>query len=170
VLRKAVVPAMVLCFMLAAPAAHAQEMREGPRAQISVSPILALAEWFTGEFEYAFSNQLSGVFGFSYFSPDDTYSAFDGKIRFYPNATPLEGFNLSGIVGFTSIDDDNSDEEVSGMTAGVDLGWSWLFGQEKRWYLGVGLGAKRWFGEDNLGGEEVDLVLPTARLNFGIAF
>lgn len=168
--RKAAVPAMVLGLMMVVQPGQAQEVREGPRAQISVSPILALAEWFTGEFEYAFSDQLSGVFGFSYFSPEDTYIAFDGKVRFYPNATPLEGFNISGSIGHTSVSDANTDAKVSGMTAGVDLGWSWLFGEQKRWFLGVGLGAKRYFGDENLGGEDISLFLPTARLNFGIAF
>lgn len=167
--RNAVVPAVVLGSLLAVLPAQAQEM-DGPKGQISVSPILALAEWFTGEFEYAFSNSASGVFGFSYFSPDDTYLATDFKVRFYPNGTPLEGFNLSGIVGYTSVDDANSDASTSGMTAGVELGVSWLFGESKTWFLGIGLGAKRYFGDENLGGSEINLFLPTARLNFGIAF
>lgn len=168
--RKVVVPAVVLGLALAAQPGQAQEMTDGPRFQISISPILALAEWFTGEAEYAFSDQMAGVVGFSYFSPDDEYTALDLKLRFYPSATPLEGFNISGIVGYTSVTEDVSDESDSAMTLGVDLGWSWLFGQPKRWFLGVGLGAKRYFGEDTLGGEDISLFLPTARLNFGIAF
>lgn len=167
---KAAVTAVLLGLLLAARPGLAQEAMDGPRAQISVSPFLALAEWFTGEAEYAFSDEISGVLGFGYFSRSDTYTAFDGKLRFYPNAQPLEGFNLTGSVGYTSIDDDDSSAEVSGMTAGVEMGWSWLFGERKRWFLGVGLGVKRYFGDENLGGDEIDLLLPTLRLNFGIAF
>ena len=169
-LRNATVPAVVLGLMLVAPPLQAQEAGDGPRGQLSISPILALAEWFTGELEYGLSDKVSGVFGFSYYSPEDTYTAFDGKLRFYPGGTLLEGFNISGLIGFTSIGDDASNAEVSGMTAGVDLGWSWLFGDEKRWFLGLGLGAKRYFGDENLGGETIDLFLPMARLNFGITF
>lgn len=147
----------------------AQEMA-GPRAQISISPILALAEWYTGEVEYAFSDEMSGVLGFSFFSLNNDYRALDAKLRFYPDGTPLEGFNIAGLVGYTSISLDPSDDEVSGFTAGVDLGVSWLFGERKRWFFGLGLGAKRYFGDDNLGGEPLDPFLPTARVNFGIAF
>lgn len=168
--RKALWASAILGLAVAVPPAQAQEVSDGPRFQISVSPILALAEWYTGEFEYAFSDQISGVVGFGYFSPDDKYTAVDFKVRFYPNATPLEGFSLSGILGYTSITENLTDETGSAMTLGVDLGWSWLFGQPKRWFLGIGLGAKRYFGEDTIGGEEITLFLPTARLNFGLAF
>lgn len=169
--RKAAVSAVVLLgFVLAGAPAYAQQSSDGPRFQVSVSPILALAEWYTGELEYAFADQISGVLGFSFFSPDDEYTAVDFKVRFYPNATPLEGFNISGIVGYTSITENVTDETGSAMTLGVDLGWGWLFGQQKLWFLGIGLGAKRYFGEDTLGGEEITLILPTARLNFGLAF
>lgn len=168
--RIAAVTLAVLGLTLAPAPARAQQADDGPRFQISVSPILALAEWYTGEMEYAFSDQISGVVGFGYFSPDDQYTTVDFKVRFYPNATPLEGFSLSGIVGYTSITEDVTDQAASAMTLGVDLGWSWLFGQPKRWFLGIGLGAKRYFGDDTIGGEEITLILPTARLNFGLAF
>jgi hypothetical protein len=168
--RKAALTAAVLALAVAVPPAHAQEASDGPRFQISVSPILALAEWYTGELEYAFSDQISGVVGFGYFSPEDQYTTVDFKARFYPNATPLEGFSLSGIVGYTSITENVTDETGSAMTLGVDLGWSWLFGQPKRWFLGIGLGAKRYFGDDTIAGEEITIFLPTARLNFGLAF
>jgi hypothetical protein len=101
--------------------------------------------------------------GFGYFSPEDQYTTVDFKARF-------EGFSLSGIVGYTSITENVTDETGSAMTLGVDLGWSWLFGQPKRWFLGIGLGAKRYFGDDTIAGEEITIFLPTARLNFGLAF
>lgn len=167
--RKAVALAVTLGLMLAFQPAQAQEATEQPSFQISISPILALAEWYTGELEYAFGEQASAVFGFSYFSPDLEYLATDLKLRFYPGGVPLEGFGISGIVGMTSVSEDESNEDVSGATIGVELGWSWLYGEQKRWYLGLGFGAKRFFGDDSVGGEDINAFLPTARLNFGMA-
>lgn len=167
---------LVVTAVLAAPAAvQAQEMDDGPRAQISISPILALAEVINGEAEYAFSDELSGVFGLGYFTVGEgtsevRYLATDLKLRFYPNGIPLEGFSFSGILGRTSLTDVTTDESGAATAIGVDLGWSWLFGDTKRWFLGVGLGAKRYFGEDTVGGTTVEAFLPTGRLNFGIAF
>lgn len=174
-LRKAVWT-VVLGALLAAPVAlRAQEADIAPRAQISISPILALAEVINGEAEYVFSNELSGVFGLGYFTLGDgadevRYLATDLKLRFYPNATPLEGFSFSGILGRTSLTDVSTDESGSAFSVGVDLGWSWLFGDTKRWFLGVGLGAKRYFGEETVGTSSIEAFLPTGRLNFGIAF
>lgn len=168
--RKTVVLAIALGLMAAFQPAHAQEATEQPSFQISISPILALAEWYTGEVEYAFGEQAAAVFGFSYFSPDLEYLAADLKLRFYPGGVPLEGFAISGIAGMTSVTEADTDEEVSGATIGVELGWSWLYGEQKRWYLGLGFGAKRFFGDESVGGEDINTFLPTARLNFGVAF
>lgn len=171
-----VVVMVALGTLLCAPVAlQAQERAEGPRAQISVSPILLLAEIINGEAEYAFSDEMSAVFGLGYFTigegdSDVTYLATDLKLRFYPAGDPLEGFSLTGILGRTSLTEESTDETGSAFSAGVDLGWSWLFGDARRWFFGAGIGAKRYFGEETVGGTEIDLFLPTGRLNFGIAF
>ena len=174
-LRNTLLTVVLFGSFVAAPAVLAAQETEGPRAQISFSPILALAEVISGEAEYAFSDQLSAVFGLGYFTigddPDQvTYLATDAKLRFYPGAVPLEGFAFSGILGRTSITDESTNETGAATTLGVDLGWSWLFGDTKRWFLGVGIGAKRYFVDGTVGDEEITGFLPTGRLNFGIAF
>lgn len=176
-LRKTTITVVILGLMASAAAVHAQEMDDGPRMQVSISPILALAEIINGEFEYAFSPEVSGVFGLGRFtisgigdSNDITYLATDAKLRFYPSGTPLEGFNITGILGRTSLTESGTDEGGSVMALGVELGWSALFGDAQRWFLGAGIGAKRYFGDETVGSTDVDAFLPTGRLNFGIAF
>ena len=166
---------VVLGALLAAPATlQAQEMEVQPRAQISISPILALFEIINGEAEYAFSDELSGVFGFGYVNLGSdttlTYLATDLKLRFYPSGTPLEGFEISGIVGRTTVTNDSTDQSLGLTSIGVELGRHWLFGDAKRWFFGAAIGAKRYFGDDTLGGTDLFLLLPTGRLNFGVAF
>lgn len=50
----------------------------------------------------------------------------------------------------------------------MDLNYSWLLGDTNRWYVGTGLGAKRYFFETE--DDDVMAVLPTGRIAFGIAF
>ena len=173
-LRNAVLT-VALGALLCAPATLDAQEAADSRAQISISPILLLAEVINGEAEYAFSDEMAAVFGLGYFTIGEgdtevTYLATDLKLRFYPAGEPLEGFNISGILGRTSLSEESTDASGSAFSAGVDLGWSWLFGDAERWFFGVGLGAKRYFGEETVGGTEIDAFLPTGRLNFGIAF
>jgi hypothetical protein len=174
-LRNAVWTVVIATLLCTPVALQAQESADAPRAQISISPILLLAEIVNGEAEYAFSDEMAAVFGLGYFKIGEgdskvTYLATDLKLRFYPAGNPLEGFALTAILGRTSLTEESTDATGAATSVGVDLGWSWLFGDAKRWFFGAGIGAKRYFGDESVGDTSIDAFLPTGRLNFGIAF
>ncbi len=164
-----------LALVLASPLA-AQDAAPQRKQALSASPILALFEILNAEYERALGPEFTGVLGVGYWSIDDvTWLSTDLKVRFYPNGKALEGFSIGGIVGLTNVDyvDDLTGEDASesAPTIGVDLNWSSLLGDTDRWYVGAGLGAKRYFiDEDEVDNEDVNVILPTARLAFGIAF
>ena len=152
---------------------------------ITISPILALFEIVQAEYERKLGEELTGAVGLGYWSFGNTgtdefgneiddevsWLAVDLKGRFYPRHA-FESFSIGGIVGLARIgyrdDVTNTKESATGFAFGVDLNHSWLLGDTNRWYLAVGIGAKRYYFSEI--DDDIPLILPTGRIGFGLAF
>jgi hypothetical protein len=150
-------------------AARAQDAGPGggPYQQvISANPLGLLAEFFNAEYERKFSPFSTAGLGGSTFGADgDDYVNADVFWRYYPQGTPLDGFAFGIKAGITSFDGDIYPG------AGFDANYSWLLGARNNFYVGVGIGAKRLFGEPD--DSDIDFLefIPTIRLvNVGFAF
>lgn len=171
--------ALALIGLLAASPLVAQQEPERTQT-ISFSPVLALFEILVADYEFAVANEATLGLGAGYwhFDSDDgmddaesSYLAFDLKGRFYPDRA-FEGFELGASLGLARVgysdDATGEDESATGFSYGLEVGHAWLLGDTRRWFLGTAIGAKRfWFDEDD---NDLPTVMPTGRLNFGIAF
>lgn len=151
---------------------------------ISTNPILDMFTWFNAELEIAMgSNGTIGAagtyltFGDVDDNDEETYINTTFFYRYYPTS-PFEGFYFGGRIGYNQItaqyediDTDTVEEETgSFLAAGIDVGYSWLLGDTKKFYVSLGIGAVRLFGGD-LEHADVSFTLPTIRLiNVGISF
>ena len=174
---------LVVVFMfLAPPAARAADLDR--KFVISTNPILDMFTWYNAELEIAMGgNATVGISG-TYLAlgdeddwDEETYMAATLFYRYYPTSS-FKGFYFGGRIGFNNVKaqvhdlDTGLDEEESGsfFTAGIDFGYSWLLGDTKKFYVSIGVGAVRLFGED-LETADIAMTLPTIRLiNVGIAF
>jgi hypothetical protein len=93
----------------------------------------------------------------------------NGFYRFYPQGAALSGFYIGGRLAYHRVDDDfDDDDEGNAFGVGFDLGYTWLLGADRNFYIGLGIGATRLFGGD-IDGDRV--VIPSIRLiNIGFAF
>jgi len=163
------------CLLVGVFPGKAQAQEEGTREPvphnqvISLNPFLILFEWFNGEYERKISTSTTLGVGASHLTlegGDESYSGLNAFLRYYPQGAALTGFSLGGRFGYHSVSDD--DEEGHAYGLGVDLGYSWLLGSERNFYIGIGIGATKLFGND-LEGDRV--VIPSLRLvNIGYAF
>ena len=154
---------------------------------ISFSPILALFEVLVADYERAVGDEATVGLGVGYWNfdgvedeldpegetteDDASYFALDLKGRFYPDRA-FKGWEFGGSIGLARVgyNDDETGDEVSstGFSYGVEVGHGWLLGDTERWFLAAGLGAKRfWFDDED---DDLPTVMPTGRLSFGIAF
>ena len=153
----------------------AQAQVEGTRAPvlhnqvISANPFLLLGEWWNVEYERKISpTGTVGVIG-SHVSFDDDdvgYNSLNGFFRYYPQGAALSGFYFGGRLGIHQGSDEVDEGHAYGL--GVDIGYCWLLGESRGFYIGLGIGASRLFGGDI---EEDRVVIPSIRLiNIGVAF
>lgn len=153
--------------------AHAQEA--GLRAPVphnqvlSANPFLLLGEWANVEFEREITPASTiGLAGswVSFNEGDEAYKSLNGFYRYYPQGAALAGFYLGGRFGVHRVSDRYDEGHAFGL--GIDVGYSWVMGAKRHFYLGLGIGATRLFGGDVEGGR---VVLPSVRLlNVGVAF
>ena len=160
--------------------AHAQEGdTPTPRHCLSFNPILAMFTWWNAEYAFRLSNNSTiGIAG-SYIAfsdedtGDDTYASGNLFYRYYPQGDALTGFFFGARFGINYIEVEESEdtgESESGQafSFGIDIGYDWLLGESRRFYLSAGIGAVRLFGGDL---EDAAGTLPTIRLvNIGVAF
>jgi len=136
---------------------------------ISANPFLLLWEWANAEYEHKVSPSGTVGVGGSWISSDggdEDYIGINGFYRYYPQGTPFIGFYVGARGGFHQISDDNGESHAFGL--GFDIGYSWLLGAERKFYIGLGIGATRLFGGDL---EDNWVPVPSLRLvNIGIAF
>jgi len=156
----------------------AQAQEEGTRMPvaynqvISANPFILLAEWFNVEYERKISPTATvGIAGsrISFDDGNESYKSLNGIFRYYPQGAALSGFSMGGRLGFHQVSggaDGGDEEHLYGL--GVDIGYSWLLGSKRNFYIGMGIGATRLFGGDS---PDERVVLPSVRLiNVGIAF
>jgi len=157
----------------------AQAQEEGSKNPVaheqvfSANPFLLLYEWWNVEFERKISPKSTvGIIGSRVLFEDDdgdgdiTYNSLNGFFRYYPQGAALSGFYFGGRLGIHQGSDEFDEGHAYGL--GVDIGYSWLLGSNRNFYIGLGIGASRLFGGDL---EEDRVVIPSIRLiNVGFAF
>lgn len=163
------------CLMAGALPGQARAQEDIPEAMVpheqilSANPFLLLWEWANVEYERKVSPTGSvGIAGstVSFDDGDANYKSLNGFYRYYPSGA-LEGFYLGGRLGIHQGSEDDDDGHVYGF--GIDIGYAWLLGDNDNFYIGLGIGATRFFGGDLDTDERV--VLPSIRLvNIGVAF
>jgi hypothetical protein len=166
--------------LAAAPLAAQAPAAAAPARQqvISFQPINAVFTVYAAEYERAVASTLTLGVGATGFFPDDvSYTAGDLKLRYYPQARPLQGFSFGGTVGITRVSEDVFDEvtgegerSATGPSAGVMLDYGWLLGASQRFYVGLGIGAKVVFVDDDDFSDDFIARYPTARISVGHAF
>jgi hypothetical protein len=151
--------------------------QEGTRAPvphdqvISANPLLLLFEWFNAEYERKISNTSTAGIGGGWISldgGDDDYVNVHGFYRYYPQGAALSGFYFGGKLGVHRVETSGADEDGTALGFGIDVGYNWLLGVNRAFYVSIGIGANRLFGLDL---EDASATLPTLRLvNIGFAF
>jgi len=135
---------------------------------LSANPFLLISEWFNAEWEHGLTTTSTAgvrVSRLDLGDPDVTYTSIRGFWRYYPDGA-FEAFFFGFDGGVTSFDESGGSHTVLG--AGFELGYNWLLGDRRSFYVSLGAGADRLFAGD-LG--DASAVIPTVRLiNIGIGF
>ena len=156
---------------LAVPASlYAQDGTKTPvthRQIVSANPFGLMVEWFNVEYERKLTNSATlGVSGSTTGWGDVDLTNGNVFMRYYPQGAALTGFYLGGRTGVARGSVDG--ESATGMSAGFELGYAWLFGSSRRVGLSIGAGLDRVFLGDDI---DIDVIRPNIRLvNVGIAF
>ena len=158
---------------------------------VSLNPFALFAEYIAGDVEARIAPAWTIGAGGTFNGIDDynNYRALEAKVRYYPSEKALQGFSVAGTVGFaTAKGNDCSNgcyftvdggsrggfsdtrRRVTRATIGTELSYQWLLGPRSRFVTVVGLGAKRYLGEEGAFGPLNVPLLPTARINIGMAF
>jgi hypothetical protein len=163
------------------------------RTIATLNPFALFATYFTGDVEHLVNPSVTfGVGGsFAHFNDNTDYSdygALEAKLRYYPSEKAPQGFAIAGTFGFatsrvtniyvftaqpvgTSIDTPAASTRETRATLGTELSYQWLLGPSRRFVTVVGLGVKRVLGTTDNYSDPLSLtVIPTARINIGIAF
>jgi hypothetical protein len=150
---------------------------------LSINPFGFLFEWYNIEYERAFSSTASWSMGVGHIDIGDenedesTYTSADMRLRYYPSAEAPAKFSAGIAVGYSRVTNEDvgsggaiTKDKFDALGVGIDLGYSWLLGRTRQFFIGTGIGAKRLF----LLGEEDDddetFGYPTIRLSIGYAF
>jgi hypothetical protein len=167
---------LVLLTLAALPLqARAQEDEREPDTTsrvISGNPLLLLGGWFNAEYERKVAgNATVGLAGGWLELDNDDYTTVTGFIRFYPQGGAFTKFYVGGRGGVYRIneaqDSDGGDTSQTALGVGFDLGYTWLLGPGRSFYVGLGLGASHLFGDIG----NASRTVPNLRLlDVGIAF
>ena len=177
-----------LCFVLLAvtvtAVARAQTVDLPVQSNVlSINPFGFLFEWYNAEFEHAFSSTATWSVGVGHlnFGDDDdddetSYTSADMKLRYYPSAEAPTKFSAGIAFGYSRVTDEDAgpsgviEKKFDALSVGIDLGYSWLLGRTRQFFIGTGIGAKRLFpiGDDN--DDDETFGYPTLRLSIGYAF
>lgn len=165
----------VLC-LLACPAggfAQATQVPVDHQQAVTANPFLALGGWVVAEYERKVGPSTTlGVVAAGNDFGSEQYRTARALFRFYPQGAALSGFFVGAQSGIYRFDDRwspqaRSDGWDSALGVGVDLGYNWLLGADRRFSIGLGFGLTRLYGR-NPGHSDY---MPTARfINMGVAF
>ena len=155
-------------------AAAGAESSVARRHIVSTNPILDLFTWYNAEYEFRLAPTSTIGMNGSFISigdDDEDYKSISGFYRYYPQGAAPAGFFFGGRLGVYDVnnkDDDGKKKSATFYGFGIDIGYTWLLGDTRRFALSLGIGAVRLFGGDL---EDIAATLPTVRLvNVGIAF
>jgi hypothetical protein len=149
---------------------------------LSINPFGFLFEWYNIEYERAFSSTASWSVGVGHIDIGDknedetTVTSADVKLRYYPSAEAPSKFSAGIGFGYSRVTDEDGPvgaivkDEFDALSVGIDLGYSWLLGRTRQFFIATGIGAKRLFllGEDD--DDDETFGYPTVRLSIGYAF
>jgi hypothetical protein len=150
---------------------------------LSINPFGFLFQWYNLEYERAFSSTASWAAGVGHIQIGDDdddrevdYTSADVRLRYYPSAEAPTKFSAGISFGYSRVREDDRESgplierEFDALSVGLDLGYSWLLGRTRQFFIGTGIGAKRLFpiGDDD--DDEETYGYPTLRLSIGYAF
>jgi hypothetical protein len=161
--------------VIALTVAGAEAQTTMPKNVISIQPLNAIFEVYSGEFERAAGKAATWGLGGTYsaIESDLEYSSTELKGRYYPAGIALQGFSVGGAVGFTRISSSNFDgtkDTAGGPSIAVLIEYQWLMGVKKNFSLVLGVGAKSLNVDEDEFTNSVTVRYPTGRLSIGIAF
>jgi hypothetical protein len=164
---------------VAAPAA-AQEppvSRHGHDQAITANPFLLVIGWVNVEYERRINSSSTwGVSGSIFDLDDFGYRSAKVLYRYYPQQDALSGLFVGGRTGAYHLEDRVGggltgrvdDDSETFLAVGVEMGYVWLLGRDRKFAISLGGGLSRLFGGDL---EGAPITIPTVRLiNIGIAF
>ncbi len=134
---------------------------------ISGSPFSLIAGAFNAEYEKKLKSTLTVGIAAGWVDYDHKdHTGVAGFLRFYPQKTALTGFYIGAHSGVyqRKYESDGSDETDSGLGIGLDVGYGWLFGPSRAFFVGLGTGVTRMVTGES-GSFPVGSIL-----NIGIAF
>ena len=148
---------------------------------LSINPFGFLFEWYNLEYEHAFSSTASWSVGVGHlnFGDDDdddetSYTSADIKLRYYPSAEAPTKFSAGIAFGYSRVSDEDpgelGEDDFDALSIGIDLGYSWLLGRTRQFFIGTGIGAKRLFPIGDDSDDDETFGYPTLRLSIGYAF
>jgi hypothetical protein len=174
----------LLVTTLAATAVRAQTVDVPVQSNVlSINPFGFLFQWYNIEYEHAFSSTASWSAGVGHIDIGDaddetTYTSADLRLRYYPSAEAPTKFSAGISFGYSRVTDEDPgaaageiiENDFDALAVGIDLGYSWLLGRTRQFFIGTGIGAKRLFllGEEDEDDETFGY--PTLRLSIGYAF
>ncbi len=167
--RVLAIPALV--FLVLSPLqVQAQEVAREPVSHqhvISGSPLLLIAGSFNAEYERMLAESLTvGIAGGWLDLGEEENTSVTGFLRFYPQEAAFTGYYLGSRAGFYRVDDGGDPSNAFGI--GVDIGYAWVLGPGRSFYVGLGMGATHLFS-GNLG--DASRTIPSLRvIDIGIAF
>lgn len=160
--------ALALAGAAVAPVLEAQAVPAGAtpvryyRGVVGLNPLGIPFDIFAFEAEGAVAPGITMGGAVSYFGPDedqDRFTSGDLKVRYYPGETALDGFSVGLGLGLTrrsGLDytqpcvqqpDGSCDApraQGTGPTISVLTDYNFLLGERRRFFVGTGVGAKRW--------------------------
>ena len=157
------------------------------RGVIGLNPLGIPFDVFSIEGEGAVAPGITVGAAASYFGPgeaDDRFTSGDLKFKYYPGEVALEGFGVGLGVGLTRrsalayncdpagpCPTEPTREEATGPTVSVLADYNFLLGPRRRFFVGTGVGAKRWIvSKDTRDRVDAERAWVFGRFLIGMAF
>jgi hypothetical protein len=143
---------------------------------ISTAPISDIMGFVNAEYQRKINETATfGISAGTFELDNDDFANAMVFGRYYPQGAALTGFFVGGRAGVHRVTEYSFDHvNRAGRSVrrarpaiGIDVGYDWLLGTQRRFYIGLGAGGVRLLG----GKDSYNLdAYPTARLNVGFAF